>query len=134
MKSLVESIKEGLRTRVNAKDLDPEQFEKWAEAVSKEGIGASVAKLKKEMVETIVAYGLKVGRPYDVDVMPVSWKPETDPSFGDKIEEILHKYFHFVKANKSGYIYLGPKKKTSVSSIKRWLGDDFSGTMENPNW
>lgn len=132
MKSIVESIKEGLRTRINIKDVDPKKFEEWAEKVQKDGIGARVADLKISMVEYIISKGMNA-RTYDVDVMPENWDKEKDPFFGKEIEEILHKYFHFVKA-KSGDIYLGPKKKTSVASIKRWLGDDFSGTMENPNW
>jgi len=124
MKSLIESIYESSRIRVNAKDLDPVEFEKWAEQVAKSGLGATVAERKIDLAEYIIAQGKGV-RTLDVDVMPVNWDNEKDPFFGDKIEEILHKYFHFVKSKSSGEIYLGPKKKTSPRSILRWLGDDY---------
>lgn len=127
MKSLVESIQEGLKIRVNAKDLDPAEFEKWAEQVAKSGLGATVADLKKQIVEYIVAQG-KGARAWDVSVMPVKWNNDHDPFFGDKIEEILHKYFHFVKAS-SGDVYLGLKKKTSPRTILKWLGDDYSNSQ-----
>ena len=132
MKDLSQFIKESSRTRINAKDLDPKEFDEWAKNVQKDGLGATVADLKMQLVERIVAKGMNK-RYDDIDVMPVNWDKENDPFFGDEIEKILHEYFHFVKS-KEGNIYLAPKKKTSVSAVKRWLGDDFAGTMENPNW
>lgn len=131
MRSLQERLQESLnegRTRINAKDLDPVEFEKWAEQVAKSGIGATVAKRKIDMVEYIISQGKGV-RSLDVDVMPANWDNEHDPFFGDKIEEILHKYFHFVKSKRSSDVYLGPKKKTSPRSIMKWLGDDFSNSQ-----
>lgn len=131
MRSLQERLQESLnegRTRINAKDLDPAEFEKWAEQVAKSGLGATVAQRKMDLVEYIVAQGKGV-RSLDVDVMPANWDNEHDPFFGDKIEEILHKYFHFVKSKLSGDVYLGPKKKTSPRSIMKWLGDDFSNSQ-----
>lgn len=129
MKSLVESIQESSRIRIYAKDLDPKEFEKWAEQVAKSGLGATVAKRKMQLVEYIVTKGKDVRTSLDVDVMPVNWDNEQDPFFGDKIEEILHKYFHFVKSKGSGEVYLGPKKKTSPRSILKWLGDDYSNSQ-----
>lgn len=128
MKNLVEYIQESSRIRIYAKDLDPKEFEKWAEKVAKSGLGATVAHRKMDMVEYIVSKGKDV-RSLDVDVMPVNWDNEHDPFFGDKIEEILHKYFHFVKSKLSGDVYLGPKKKTSPQSIMKWLGDDYSNSQ-----
>ena len=128
MKSLIEYIQESNKIRINAKDLDPDEFEKWAEQVAKSGLGATVAELKMQLVEYIVAKGKGV-RTDDVDVMPVTWDNEHDPFFGDKIEEIVHKYFHFVKSKSSGEMYLGPKKKTSPRSIMKWLGDDYSNSQ-----
>ena len=128
MRSLIEYIQEGLRERVNAKDLDPSEFEKWAEQVAKSGLGATVVHRKIDLVEYIIAHGKGV-RTDNVDVMPVNWDNEQDPFFGDKIEEILHKYFHFVKSKSSGEMYLGPKKKTSPRSILKWLGDDYSNSQ-----
>jgi hypothetical protein len=129
MKSLVEFIQESSRIRIYAKDLDPKEFEKWAEQVAKSGLGATVAKRKMQLVEYIVTKGKGVQTSLDVDVMPINWDNEKDPFFGDKIEEILHKYFHFVKSKSSGEVYLGPKKKTSPRSILRWLGDDYSNSQ-----
>ena len=125
MKSLVESIRENSKTRIKAKDIDPVEFEEWAEKVAKSGLGATVAMPKMQLVEYIVAQGKGVR---DVDVMPVNWDNEKDPFFGDKIEEILHKYFHFVKSSE-GEVYLGPKKKTSPRSITKWLDDDYTNSQ-----
>lgn len=128
MKNLNEYIRESTRIRIYAKDLDPKDFEKWAEHVAKSGLGATVADQKMKIVERIVAKGKGI-RIDDVDVMPINWDNEHDPFFGDKIEEILHKYFHFVKSEESGEVYLGPKKKTSPRSIMKWLGDDYSNSQ-----
>ena len=127
MKSLVETIHESLRTRINAKDLDPKEFEEWAKTVQKDGLGATVADLKMQIVERIVAKGMNK-RYDDIDVMPVNWDKEKDPFFGDEIEKILHEYFHFVKSEE-GNIYLGLKKKVSVHDIQKWLGDDYSNSQ-----
>lgn len=134
MKSLVYYIHESNKIEINikARDLDPVEFEKWAEQVSKSGFGATVAKLKMDLVEYIVAQG-KGLRTLNVDVMPVSWNNERDPFFGDEIKEILHKHFYFVKSKESGEIYIGSKKKTSPRSISKWLGDDYSGS-QGYNW
>jgi hypothetical protein len=82
---------------------------------------------KMQLVEYIVAQGKGV-RADRVDVMPVKWDNEKDPFFGDKIEEILHKYFHFVKSS-DGDVYLGSKKKTSPRSITKWLEDDYTNSQ-----
>lgn len=45
------------------------------------------------------------------------------------VDKILAEYFNSICAGEHIYWY---PKKTSKATIKKWLGDDFRGTMENP--
>lgn len=65
----------------------------------------------------------------DIDVHGATYKKDV-PIYSDEIEKILSDNFNFFKS-KEGNIYLAPKK-TSKASVKRWLGDDFYGTVDNP--
>lgn len=47
----------------------------------------------------------------------------------DVVDKILIKYFNACKDESTIYWFT---KKTSLNTIKRWLRDDFRGTMENP--
>lgn len=127
MKSLTQYMYESLYKHYKVEDLDIEKFKEAANKVAKESFGASVAELKFKLVDEIVE---KMNGERNVSVSAKNYIKGV-PYYGDDIEKILNELFHFVKS-KEGNIYLAPKKRTSVAAVKRWLGDDFAGTMENP--
>jgi hypothetical protein len=134
MKSLTNFIREGLITRYNVEDIDIDEFKKIAEKIGndKDGLGAAVAESKSKIVNSILGKMFNK-TPWSVELQFKSWctTPPSHPIYDDEIEKILFDNFNFFKT--SGTLYLAPKK-TSKASVKRWLSDDFRGTMENPNW
>ena len=71
--------------------------------------------------------------PWSVELQFKSWctKAPSHPIYDDEIEKILFDNFNFFKSR--GALYLAPKK-TSKSTVKSWLSDDYIGTMEKPDW
>lgn len=133
MKSLTEYIKEGYTKRYNVEDIDIEKFKEITEKIGndRDGLGASVAKIKSELVSTILGKMFNE-QPWAVELKPKNWSNKVPkcPVYDDKIEKILADNFNFFTTKE--LIYLAPKK-TPKSTVKRWLADDFIGTMENPN-
>jgi hypothetical protein len=70
---------------------------------------------------------------WSVELQFKSWctTPPSHPIYDDVIEKILFDNFNFFTT--SEITYLAPKK-TPKTAVKRWLSDDYIGTMEKPNW
>lgn len=134
MKDLTSFVREGLITRYNVEDIDIDEFKKIAEKIGndKDGLGASVADSKEEIVNYILSK-MYNKTPWSVELQFKSWsdKIPVGPIYDEEIEKILHDNFNFFPT--SEITYLAPKK-TSKASVKRWLSDDYIGTMENPDW
>lgn len=123
-----------LITRYKLEDIDINEFKKIAEKIGndKDGLGAAVAESKKEIVNSILGKMFNK-TPWSVELQFRSWctTPPSHPIYDDEIEKILADNFNFFKTRE--ILYLAPKK-TSKASVKRWLSDDYRGTMENPYW
>lgn len=129
MKSLIDRILEGYITRHQLKDINLDEFRKIAEKIGNDrnGLGASVADTKTDLVGWILSK-MKGGQSWSHELQFKDW--DKDPIYDDEIEKILHDNFNFFTTKE--LTYLAPKK-TPKATVKRWLGDDFIGTMENPN-
>ena len=69
---------------------------------------------------------------WSVELQSKSWDRDIhEPIYDEVIEKILFDNFNFFKTRDS--LYLAPKK-TSKSTVKSWLSDDYIGTMEKPDW
>jgi hypothetical protein len=134
MKDLTSFVREGLITRYDVKDIDIDEFKKIAEKIGndKDGLGAAVAESKSKIVNSILGKMFNK-TPWSVELQFKSWctTPPSHPIYDDEIEKILFDNFNFFKTSET--LYLAPKK-TPKAAVKRWLSDDFRGTMENPNW
>ena len=134
MKDLTSFVREGLITRYNVKDIDIDEFKKIAEKIGndKDGLGATVAEMKSHLVSYILSKMFNKNS-WNVELQFKSWsdKIPVGPIYDDEIEKILHDNFNFFPTRE--ITYLAPKK-TSKASVKRWLSDDYIGTMEKPNW
>lgn len=123
-----------LITRYELEDIDINEFKKIAEKIGndKDGLGAAVAESKSKIVNSILGKMFNK-TPWSVELQFRSWctTPPSHPIYDDEIEKILADNFNFFKTRET--LYLAPKK-TSKASVKRWLSDDYSGTMENPYW
>lgn len=134
MKELKSFTNGGLITRYNVEDIDIDEFKNIAEKIGndKDGLGAAVAESKNKIVNSILGKMFNK-TPWSVELQFKSWctTPPSHPIYNDEIEKILFDNFNFFKTRET--LYLAPKK-TSKASVKRWLTDDYRGTMENPNW
>ena len=134
MKNLTGFLREGLITSYNVEDIDVDEFKKIAEKIGndKDGLGAAVAESKSKIVSLILSK-MYNKTPWSVELQFKSWdRTVSEPIYDDVIEKILFDNFNFFKTRR-GSLYLAPKK-TSKSTVKSWLTDDYRGTMENPNW
>ena len=133
MKNLIEYIKEEMIKRYQVKDIDIKKFKEIAEKIGndRDGLGAGVAEIKSELVSTILGKMFDE-QPWSVELQFKDWSDEIPkgPIYDDEIENILYDNFNFFTTK--NLTYLAPKK-TPKSTVKRWLADDFVGTMENPN-
>ena len=70
---------------------------------------------------------------WSVELNTKSWstKVPVGPIYDEEIEKILFDNFNVFTT--SEITYLAPKK-TAKATVKRWLSDDYIGTMENPDW
>lgn len=129
MKSLIDRILEGYITRHQLKDINIDEFRKIAEKIGNDrnGLGASVADTKTDIVGWILSK-MKGGQSQSHELQFKDW--DKGPIYDDEIEKILHDNFNFFTTKE--LTYLAPKK-TPKATVKRWLGDDFIGTMEDPN-
>lgn len=134
MKNIESFIRGRLIDRYELEDIDINEFKKIAEKIGndKDGLGAAVAETKNKIVNSILGRMFKK-TPWSVELQFKSWctTPPSHPIYDDEIEKILFDNFNFFKTSET--LYLAPKK-TSKAAVKRWLSDDFIGTMENPNW
>lgn len=134
MKDLTSFVREGLITRYDVKDIDIDEFKKIAEKIGndKDGLGATVAESKSKIVSLILSKMFNK-TPWNVELNIKSWstKVPVGPIYDEEIEKILFDNFNFFAT--SEITYLAPKK-TPKTSVKRWLSDDYIGTMEKPNW
>lgn len=134
MKDLKSFVREGLIKRYNVEDIDIDEFKKIAEKIGndKDGLGAAVAESKSKIVSLILSK-MYNKTPWTVELNIKSWsdKIPVGPIYDDEIEKILHDNFNFFPTNE--ITYLAPKK-TPKTAVKRWLSDDYIGTMEKPNW
>ena len=134
MKELTSFLREGLITRYDVKDIDIEEFKRIAEKTGndKDGLGAAVAESKSKIVNSILGQMFNK-TPWSVELQFKSWctTPPSHPIYDDVIEKILFDNFNFFKTRET--LYLAPKK-TPKSTVKSWLSDSYTGTMENPNW
>jgi type II restriction/modification system DNA methylase subunit YeeA len=123
-----------LITRYELEDIDINEFKKIAEKIGndRDGLGAAVAESKSKIVSLILSKMFNK-TPWSVELQFKSWctTPLSHPIYDDEIEKILADNFNFFKTSET--LYFAPKK-TSKASVKRWLSDDYRGTMENPNW
>ena len=133
MKNLIDYIKEGYVTRYKVTDIDIDKFKEIAEKIGndRDGLGAAVAQVKDDLVSTILGKMFNE-QPWNVKLQSKDWSDEIPkgPIYDVEIEKILHDNFNFFTTK--NLTYLAPKK-VSKASVKRWLADDFVGTMENPN-
>ena len=134
MKNLTGFLREGLITRYNVEDIDVDKFKKIAEKIGndKDGLGAAVAESKSKIVSLILSK-MYNKTPWSVELQFKSWS-RTAPVgeiYDDVIEKILADNFNFFTT--SEITYLAPKK-TPKTAVKRWLSDDYIGTIEKPNW
>lgn len=123
-----------LITRYKLEDINIDEFKKIAEKIGndKDGLGATVAEMKSHLVSYILSKMFNKNS-WSVELQFKSWsdKIPVGPIYDDEIEKILHDNFNFFPTNK--ITYLAPKK-TPKTVVKRWLLDDYIGTMEKPNW
>ena len=134
MKDLTNFLREGLTTRYNVEDIDIEEFKRIAEKIGndKDGLGAAVAESKSKIVSLILGKMFnKTTWTVELNIKSWSTKVPVGPIYDEEIEKILFDNFNFFTT--SEITYLAPKK-TSKASVKRWLSDDYIGTMEKPNW
>jgi hypothetical protein len=94
--------------------------------------GAAVAESKSKIVSLILGKMFNK-TPWTVELNIKSWstKVPVGPIYDEEIEKILFDNFNFFTT--SEITYLAPKK-TPKTAVKRWLSDDYIGTMEKPNW
>lgn len=134
MKDLKSFVREGLIKRYNVEDIDIDEFKKIAEKIGndRDGLGAAVAEMKSHLVSYILSKMFDKNS-WSVELQFKSWsdKIPVGPIYDDEIEKILHDNFNFFPTNE--ITYLAPKK-TPKAAVKRWLADDYIGTMEKPNW
>lgn len=134
MKDLTCFLREGLITRYDVKDIDIDEFKKIAEKIGndKDGLGATVAESKSKIVSLILGKMFNK-TPWTVELNIKSWstKVPVGPIYDEEIEKILFDNFNFFTTSEITYLAL---KKTPKTAVKRWLSDDYIGTMENPNW
>ena len=133
MKDLTNFVKEGLTTTYKLEDIDIDEFKKIAEKIGndKNGLGSAVAQTKSKIVNSILGRMFNKTS-WSVELEFKSWDRNiSEPIYDDVIEKILFDNFNFFKTRNA--LYLAPKK-TSKSTVKSWLSDDYRGTMENPNW
>lgn len=134
MKDLTNFLREGLITRYNVEDIDIDEFKKIAEKIGndRDGLGAAVAEMKSHLVSYILSKMFNKNL-WNVELQFKSWsdKIPVGPIYDDEIEKILHDNFNFFPTYE--ITYLAPKK-TPKAAVKRWMSDDYIGTMEKPNW
>lgn len=133
MKDLTNFVKEGLTTTYKLEDIDIDEFKKIAEKIGndKNGLGSAVAQSKSKIVNSILGRMFNKTS-WSVELQFKSWDRDiSEPIYDDVIEKILFDNFNFFKSR--GALYLAPKK-TSKSTVKSWLSDDYIGTMEKPDW
>ena len=134
MKDLTSFVREGLITRYDVKDINIDEFKKIAEKIGndKDGLGAAVAESKSKIVSLILGKMFNKNS-WTVELNIKSWstKVPVGPIYDEEIEKILFDNFNFFTT--SEITYLAPKK-TPKTTVKRWLSDDYIGTMEKPNW
>lgn len=123
-----------LITRYKLEDIDIEEFKRIAEKIGndRDGLGAVEAESKSKIVSYILSKMFNK-TPWSVELQFKSWctKPPSHPIYDDEIEKILFDNFNFFKTSET--LYLAPKK-TPKAAVKRWMSDDYIGTMEKPNW
>jgi len=133
MKNLIDYIKEEYVTRYKVTDIDIDKFKEIAKKIGndRDDLGAGIAEIKSELVSTILGKMFNK-QSWNVELQFKDWseKIPKGPIYDDEIEKILHDNFNFFTTK--NLTYLAPKK-TPKSTVKRWLADDFVGTMENPN-
>ena len=135
MKDLTGFIREGFTiTKYDVKDIDIEEFKRIAEKIGndKDGLGAAVAESKSKIVSLILSKMFNTSR-WSVELNTKSWgtKVPVGPIYDEEIEKILLDNFNVFTT--SEITYLAPKK-TQKATVKRWLSDDYIGTMEKPDW
>lgn len=123
-----------LITRYDVKDIDIDEFKKIAEKIGndKDGLGAAVAETKSKIVSSILGK-MYNKTPWSVELNIKSWS-RTAPVgeiYDDEIEKILADNFNTFPSGETTYL---TPKKTPKTAVKRWLSDDYIGTMEKPNW
>ena len=134
MKDLKSFVREGIIKRYNVEDIDIEEFKKIAEKIGndKDGLGATVADPKEKIVSLILSKMFNK-TPWSVELQFKSWstKVPVGPIYYDDIEKILADNFNTFTTDE--ITYLAPKK-TPKTVVKRWLSDDYIGTIEKPDW
>lgn len=127
MKSLTEYINEGHVTRYKVTDIDIDKFKEIAEKIGndKDGLGAGVAKIKDELVSTIIGKMFNK-QSWSVELQFKTWntRKPVGPVYPDEIEQILNDNFNVFETDE--VTYLAPKK-TPKATVKRWLNDDGHG-------
>ena len=127
MKSLTEYINEGHVTRYKVTDIDIDKFKEIAEKIGndKDGLGAGVAKIKDELVSTILGKMFNK-QSCSVELQFKTWntRKPVGPVYPDEIEQILNDNFNVFETDE--VTYLAPKK-TPKATVKRWLNDDGHG-------
>lgn len=134
MKDLTSFVREGLITRYDVKDIDIDEFKKIAEKIGndKDGLGAAVAETKSKIVSSILGKMFnKTSWTVELNIKSWSRTPPVGEIYDDEIEKILADNFNTFTTKEN--TYLAPKK-TPKTAVKRWLSDDYIGTMEKPNW
>ena len=127
MKSLTEYINEVHVTRYKVTDIDIDKFKEIAEKIGndKDGLGAGVAKIKDELVSTILGKMFNK-QSWSVELQFKTWntRKPVGPVYPDEIEQILNDNFNVFETDE--VTYLAPKK-TPKATVKRWLNDDGHG-------